>query len=207
MAELVDQLVQETNVLHAKALKYQTELAAYGVTADELASLVSTKNDLVVKDTLQKEAINTKKAKTRVQNEILDRALIALKKVKAIAKIAYQDDRAVWPEFHIGGKRIYSVKNMLTELAYIKEVGTRRLADLSTRGLAEADLTALSDIAAELGAADEEQEISKRDQMTATTKRAALITQLRKLNSRIRQSAEVCFAGNEISLNEFRTLD
>lgn len=207
MPLIVDETIQEANVLHAKALKYQDQLVNFGVTAEELASLITARDDVIAKDTYQKELMNARKEKTTLQNASMEKARLGLQKIKEIAKIVYDEDRDARAEFHIGKPGLKSVKSILTELAYIKEVATRRQDDLKTRGLTDEDITKLDDLRTELSEIDTEQEMSKRDQVTASSQRTVANRQLQKIIKRIRKSAEVCFADNADILHEFKRLD
>ena len=207
MANYVDQTVQEANVLHAKALKYQAQLTSFGVSAEELASLITARDILVSKDTTQKELTNTAKAKTIEQNAALKAVGATLKKIKEIAKIVYDENKEILEEFHIGSRPIRSVKKAITELAYMKELCTRRKDDLTARGMTEDDLTTLDAHITNLTTIDNDQEMAKRNKVTATSERSAANKELKKIIKRIRKSAEVCFADNTDILHEFKRLD
>ena len=207
MAIKVDQLVQEANVLHGKALKYATELAGVGVTSEEITSLVTAREELFSKDTQQREKINDKREKTTLQNNAVKIAGVTIRKVRDIAKLVYRNDPTVRAEFHIGNRLASTVSGMLTELAYLKELATRRLTDLQTRGLAQADIDALDAHKAAIEEADRVQEMAKREKVSATLTRDDSLKALKDVMFNIRKSAKICFAGNPAVLQEFREID
>ena len=206
MAEKLDDVLQDANVLLSVTRKYATELAGFGVTAEELQAFVDAIETVNSLETQQREIINTVSAKTAEQNLKLAEARTAIKKLQTAAKAFYVDDKAVLKEFKIGGRPPYSVAITVPELRYLQEVAARRTADLSTRGYTAADAENLLTLAAAIVQIDSEQENAKKLQTAATKGRNDAVKLLRKMKFRIRKSAELCFSGEPGKLGEFKAL-
>jgi len=203
----IDQQVQEANVLHGKALKYAAELTAVGVTAEEIASLETARDDLITKDTQQREKANDLREKTTLQNNAIKNARVVIRKIRDVAKLVYRSDDTARSGFHIGNRMPSSVSEMLTELAYLKKLATRRISDLQTRGLSQADIDALDTHKAAIEEADQVQEMAKREKVSATQIRDESLRALKDIMFNIRKSAKICFADNPTVLQEFRQID
>lgn len=203
MSLVVNETLQDSNFLGKTVVKYATEMAEAGVTAEMLDS---SNADLLDKDKKQKQAVVLVAEKTALQNQVMQRGSDALNKIQNGAKSAFGKNKTMLKEFHIGLEKPLAVKAMMTELVYMSSTATAYLADLKKNGVKEADVTMLGTIGAELKAVDADQEQAKKLQVNATADRDRAVQALKDLMVKIRNSAKVVFAKNENVLNEFSSI-
>jgi len=206
MADNINQIVQDCNVLLLAAKTHQPELAEYGVTTEEVQTFGTAIQTLETKDMAHKEAMNAYHNKTTLQKAKIAEAAKEIWKVREIAKGVFKPDKAKMKEFNIGSALPVAVAEILNELLYIKEVATRYKTELSARGLKDEDLTALQTIHDELAAADSDQENSLSLQTAAGVEKKTVLKETKLMAYRIRQSAAVCFADNPEVLKEFKSI-
>lgn len=102
MADNINLVVQDGNVLLLATKNHQTELAEFGVTEEEVQNLETSIGNLESKDTAHKEAMNRYHQKTNTQKEAIIQSQKAIWKVREIAKGVYRGNKALLKEFNIG---------------------------------------------------------------------------------------------------------
>ncbi|MBU0713274.1 hypothetical protein KJ762_13135 [bacterium] len=206
MAVQVNAMVQDANVLLNVVQKYAVQLAEFGVTPEEISAMQALVPVLIDADAAHKEQGNKLREKTGAQNALIKTAESAIRKIRNAANVVYLNDPGILKDFHIGINIPHSVAGLVTELNYIHEVAVRRLAELATRGIKEADLTVLTEISPRLQAIDSEQETIKREKVSAMAARDGALKELRRTVAKFRKIAKLCFSGSPEILNEFKKL-
>ena len=205
MAEFVNQKLQDANYLKETTLKYKSEMAAVGVTDELMADFESRIQSVVEKDSEHREAGNLIHLKTAEQNDAIRQSKAILRKIKTAVKDAFYGNNGIFQEFHIG-MSVNTVKAMLSELPYFKELTTRHLEKLSGSGIGEADIAEIERCHTLVADIDSEQENAKRTRSTAYSERKEALKHLQEIMYRIRKKADICFADDADKRNEFRTI-
>ncbi len=206
MAVQVNAMVQDANVLLNVIQKYAAQLAEFGVTPEEINDMQALVPVLIDADAAHKELGNKLREKTGAQNTLIKSAGEAIRKIRNAANVVYLNDPQILKDFHIGINIPHSVAGLVTELNYIHEVANRRLTELATRGIKEADLTALTEVSPQLQAIDSEQETIKREKVAAMAAHDVALKALRRSAAKFRKIAKLCFSGSPEILNEFKKL-
>jgi hypothetical protein len=205
MAEYIDALLQDAQVLKGVAETHATKLAEAGVTADtitELTTLTTTMKDKVGEVAGMEKDIGTK---TREQNTALKKAEKHIKKIRTAAKGVFKKEKGILKEFHIGKDIPKTVKAMTTELQYMKQSAVKYKDRLSKK-IKDADIEALTQCETEVVATDKAQEELKKATVTARASRDRAAKDLKDMLDDIRNSAAIAFADDKDTLKEFKSI-
>jgi len=206
MTLTLSETLQDADVLIGTVRNRQDGLATAGVTADEITGFTEQIEDVRRKETLFQEAQHTSAAKTKAQNVQIAAALALIKKFQNVAKTVYYDDKQIKKEFLIGQDVRPSVKTLTLNLESLAEVAGRRAAEIKTRGITDADLSALNAILTQLRTADSEQENALKTKTTVVGERDTALAALRVTMFKMRKSADVAFADNKSIRDEFKSI-
>lgn len=207
MPNFVDEAIQKANALTSVMEKYSTELAEAGYDETERNSFKLAVADVLAKDTAQKTAMELVRQKTAAQNGAMNNALGHIRASQNAARAAYgEDNSTILKEFHVGKEKITTVKIMVTELAYMKEVAVKHQTNLAKNGFSANDIALFATLIQNLTTADVEQENAKKFQVSATSVRDKAAEDLQKQIKRIRNIAKAKFKKNEEILNEFSSI-
>ena len=205
MPESVDEKLQDANYLKETTLKYKNEMTEVGVTDEYVADFENRIRTVVAKDTAHREAENLVHLKTTEQKSAIRQSKAIMRKIKTAVKDAFYGNDDIYREFHIG-MSVDTVKAMLAELPYFRELTTRHLEQLSGSGISEADIAEIERCNTLVATIDSEQENNKRTRSTAYNERKEAMKSLQEIMYRIRKKADICFADDADKRNKFRTI-
>lgn len=141
------------------------------------------------------------------QNNKLEKGGISIQRMKEAAKGAYgEGDGPKMHEFHVGKDIPKTVKGLVTELKYIKEVALANKTDLAKHGVKDGQIESLSTAADELSQIDADQETAKKKQKAATKDRDNAMEALQKTMRKIQHTARSVFADEPSTLIEFESI-
>jgi hypothetical protein len=198
--------IQDAGAVLVAAKKYQAELATVGSTETETQRLEDLVASLTAKDVAYESAVSAGGKMTAEQNSLMEEGVEIIGKLKAVVKIAFYRDDAMYRTFHVGTRTPGKVARMLAELAYLKEQVTANAAALAARGFGESDLTALTTCYENIQAKDAGQENNKKVRSGLRIERDALLKEMQEAKRLIRGSAKVVFRNNPTILNEFKSI-
>ena len=199
-------MIQDANVRLTTARKYQTELATAGTTAEYITLFETKIGELRAHDTAFNEAKNRKLELTDSQKTQIKASQDVIKKFKAAAQIAFYGEKTVLKEFRIGLLIPGTVKQLSSELPYLKEVAGRYAERLQAGGITATDITMLETSANELVAIDKEQEGSKNAQKTQKTVVDTAVKTVKEMMFKINKAAAIVFMHDKARLNEFKSI-
>lgn len=205
--EKLDSALQNAKMLQTTCNRHAASGDTDGISADQIQLLAGQIANASSKDTQQKRSIEVVSTLTARQNEMVDKGDKLIQKVKEAAKGKYgEEDKARMREFHVGRDVPRSVKGLVSELKYTREVALANKSDLAQHGLKETQIEMLGTTADELSTIDAEQETAKKKQKAATNDRDNAMEALRKAMRKIQHSARSIFADEPSVLIEFESI-
>ncbi len=205
--ELINTMLQDAKALLKTAQKYAAGPHADGLDPAIVSALATAVEMAQASDTAQRNAMRDTERLTDGQDRALDKCLDLVRKLRYAAKSRFAGDgESLLKEFRIGARQTHAVKDVISEIAYLKGVAQKYAGELAPCGFKAADQAALTAAAAELERADASQELAKKAQKNATQARDAALKTLKLAVSKVRNSAKSVFAGRKDVLTEFETI-
>jgi hypothetical protein len=205
--EQLNTLVQDAKTLLKAAQRHEIAPHQDGIDSALIAALATAIEMALASDTTQRNAIRDTSRLTETQDRAAERSLELIRKLRYAAKGRFKgEDEQTLKEFRVGDKPARAVKELITELAYMRGKAEKYAGELAPCGFKAADLSALTAAAAELERADSSQELAKKAQKNATEARNNAVKALQLAMSKVRNSAKSVFAGKKDVLREFETI-
>lgn len=206
MALEVDETAQNTELLLQGIANHKAELESRGFGEQRELKLRAMLNDVLKKDSAQKAATAILLQRTQQQETAMSNSWAAISRIQNSGKAAFGRRSTILKEFRVGLNRPKSVKEMRMALEYMTALVVKYNADLIANGMLQEEIEGLSDVYAELIAADTVQESAKKVKSGATALRDEAVKKLNSEIFKVRKLATAAFAGNKAVLQEFKPI-
>jgi hypothetical protein len=206
MAEFIDYLIQDSDVLLKAIGQNREAMTAKGFTDERYTELANATGDLIEKEAAQARAVKLVNEKTAEQNDVMKKVIDTMQQIKDAAKSAFGNDPAKLNVFKVGGKITKSVKSTRSLAEYFKNLTVEYKDVLLANGLVQEDLDGLNSLYQQLISTDADQENAKKLKKTSTLVRNESAKALKELLFKARNFAKSCFAKNPEILLQFKPL-
>jgi hypothetical protein len=203
MDVLINYELRNSGTLKRTVDKNRAAMDAAGFEEAVYIAFTGAIDNLSVKVTAQKKAVNALGDLTEEQNRYVRKVHRLIREVKAAAKSAYGKSKKELKMFYVGESIPLSTKNLIPVCNYFVELIADRKTILMKNGLKQAKIDALTAVPGELIAIDELQEISKKTQQSLTLERDLELKALKELEFKIRNFAIACFSDQPEILIQF----
>jgi hypothetical protein len=202
----LDQLIEDAQTLRNPITKYQTILEQKGFDKARRDELDAAIQEVIAKDSAQKEANKSLDQLTQAQEKAIDDGLAVIVLMQNAAKSAFGDDKAKLKEFGVGEKKRRNASTLRTTLEYMNGVAVKYKAVLLKNGMTQQEIDSIPTICNALAQADEIQENAKKVRNAATKARDKAAEVLEKVVYKARKFALAAFSKELEKAEEFKKI-
>ncbi|MBN2352978.1 MAG: hypothetical protein JXD23_10455 [Spirochaetales bacterium] len=206
--ELLNATVQDAKTLLKVARKYEADdNSSEGIDSGLVKELTGAIEMAIAADTNQRNALRDVGRLTEEQKKTMKKAVALIGKERNAAKACFgARDAQMMKEFAVGKTQAKTVKDAITDLAYMRKAAEKHIGELARYGFKASDLAALTTAASDLEVVDAEQELSKKTRKNATTGRNDTLQALKRAIQKTRSSAKSVFYDRKDVPVEFETI-
>ncbi len=204
MSKEIDRVLEEANVLYTTTLKFPTEMAAVGITAEKVTDFGSQIETLRNKDATFHDSKQQVVQKSGEQKSVVADVIKLIQRVKNAADIAFVNDTVTRKAFRIEIKPTTAIAKIITSLAHLKESATANKEVLIQSGMKQADLDEMDTLISSLTESENKQEDSKHVRTTHLMEMNAIVKEINKTMFIIRKAAAIAFQDKPEILQQFK---